>query len=59
VQNQKFASEIFFRQPKRFYAAVQKQFTYLCALVSKQCRINRFNMTGICPDAGGRFDVAR
>jgi hypothetical protein len=59
VQNQKFASEIFFSQPQRFYAAVQKEFTYLCGLVSKQCGINRFSMTGIRPDAGGRFDAAR
>ena len=35
MQNQKFASEIFFPSTQAFYAAVQKEFTYSCGPVSK------------------------
>jgi hypothetical protein len=37
--------------PLHFFAATQKEFTYLCGPASKQRRINSFKMPSIYPNA--------
>jgi hypothetical protein len=56
---EKFASEIFFHKRGPYYAAAQKEFTYLCDLVSKQRGINGFIITLIPPNPGLGWARAR
>jgi hypothetical protein len=51
MRYENFASEIFCHKRGSLYAAVQKEFTFLCDSVSNQRQINGFRVASLDPGA--------